>query len=65
MAGTYGLNAKNMPVSAAAGKPMLDELARPDTYLGRPSAPHAGCRCNRGPANDLSIRFNILPWRTG
>ena len=65
MAGTYGLNAKNLPLSLAAGRPMLDELAPPgssvrlDRVLRVPTSD-----ARRRPASGRCTRCSTWRWPT-
>jgi Fe-S oxidoreductase len=68
MAGTFGMKAKNFAASMAAGKPMLDELARPRVLFG--STECGGCRMQMEqgsrkralhPVQYLALAYGLLP----
>jgi Fe-S oxidoreductase/FAD/FMN-containing dehydrogenase len=68
MAGTYGLNAKNLPTSLAAGRPMLDEFARPKHLYG--SSECSACRLQMQgatgkrvlhPVQYLALAYGLMP----
>jgi Fe-S oxidoreductase len=68
MAGTYGLNAKNLPTSLAAGRPMLDELSLPK--YGHGSSECSACRLQMQegtrkrvlhPVQYLALAYGLMP----
>jgi FAD/FMN-containing dehydrogenase/Fe-S oxidoreductase len=68
MAGTYGLNAKNYSVSMAAGRPMLEEFARPRHLFG--SSECSACRMQMQesagkralhPVQYLAMAYGLMP----
>src|SRR5205085_7429301 len=68
MAGTYGLQADAYAVSREAGRPMLDELARPGVLFG--STECSACRMQMEdgsgkrtlhPAQYLALAYGLLP----
>lgn len=68
MAGPYGLKAKNMATSLAAGKPMLDELARPMHMYGSSECSSCRLQMREGsgkramhPVQYLALAYNLMP----
>ena len=68
MAGTYGLNAKNLPLSLAAGRPMLDEFARPDHQYGSSECSACRLQMQEGtgkralhPVQYLALAYGLTP----
>jgi Fe-S oxidoreductase len=68
MAGTFGLNAKNLPTSFAAGKPMLDELARPRHLYGSSECSACRMQMQEGtgkraahPVQYLALAYGLMP----
>jgi FAD/FMN-containing dehydrogenase/Fe-S oxidoreductase len=68
MAGTFGLGADNYAASLAAGRPMLDELARPQVRYG--STECSACRMQMEdgtgkrtlhPVQYLALAYGLLP----
>jgi FAD/FMN-containing dehydrogenase/Fe-S oxidoreductase len=67
MAGTFGLNAKNLPVSLAAGRRMLDEFGRPEHQHG--SSECSACRLQMQttgkralhPVQYLALAYGLTP----
>ncbi|HEX3146974.1 MAG TPA: FAD-linked oxidase C-terminal domain-containing protein [Gemmataceae bacterium] len=68
MAGTYGLNARNLPISLAAGQPMLDELAKARHQHG--SSECSACRLQMQfgtgkralhPVQFLALAYGLMP----
>jgi Fe-S oxidoreductase len=68
MAGTYGLRAAHHATSLAAGRPMLEELARPRNLLG--STECSACRLQMEdaagkrtlhPVQYLAMAYGYLP----
>lgn len=68
MAGTFGLRANNYTLSLTAGKPMLEELARPRVLFG--STECSACRLQMEdgsgkrtlhPAQYLALAYGLLP----
>jgi Fe-S oxidoreductase len=68
MAGTFGLNAKNLPLSLAAGRPMLDEFGRPKHHYG--SSECSTCRLQMQqatgkralhPVQYLALAYGLMP----
>ena len=68
MAGTFGLNAKNLPLSLAAGRPMLDELARPEHKYGSSECSACRLQMQEGtgkralhPVQYLAMAYGLIP----
>ncbi len=68
MAGPYGLNAQNLPTSLAAGKPMLDELARPRHLYGSTECSSCRLQMQEGtgkrtlhPVQYLALAYGLMP----
>jgi FAD/FMN-containing dehydrogenase/Fe-S oxidoreductase len=68
MAGTFGLNATNYPVSLEAGRPMLDELRRPGVLFGSTECSTCRLQMEDGsrkrtlhPAQYLALAYGLLP----
>jgi Fe-S oxidoreductase len=68
MAGTYGLNAHNLPTSLAAGRPMLDEFARPRHLYGSSECSACRLQMQQGtgkralhPVQYLALAYGLLP----
>ena len=68
MAGPYGLNARNLPTSLAAGKPMLDELARPRHRYGSSECSACRLQMQQGtgkralhPVQYLALAYGLMP----
>lgn len=68
MAGTFGLGAKNLPVSLAAGKPMLDEFARPRHQYGSSECSACRLQMQEGtgkraahPVQYLALAYGLMP----
>jgi Fe-S oxidoreductase len=68
MAGTFGLNAKNLPTSFAAGKPMLDELARARHLYGSSECSACRMQMQEGtgkraahPVQYLALAYGLMP----
>jgi FAD/FMN-containing dehydrogenase/Fe-S oxidoreductase len=68
MAGPYGLNASNLPVSLAAGRPMLDELARPKHLYGSSECSACRLQMQQGtgkralhPVQYLALAYGLMP----
>jgi Fe-S oxidoreductase len=68
MAGTYGLNARNLPTSLAAGRPMLDELARPRHLYGSSECSACRLQMQQGtgkralhPVQYLALAYGLMP----
>lgn len=68
MAGTFGLSAKNLPLSLAAGRPMLDELARPEHAYGSSECSACRLQMQEGtgkralhPVQFLAMAYGLIP----
>jgi FAD/FMN-containing dehydrogenase/Fe-S oxidoreductase len=68
MAGTFGLKAENYEVSLTAGRPMLDELARPGLLFGSTECSTCRMQMEDGagkrtlhPAQYLALAYGLLP----
>jgi Fe-S oxidoreductase len=68
MAGTYGLRAENYPTSLEAGRPMLEELLRPEVQFGstecsacRLQMEHGARKRTLHPAQYLALAYGLLP----
>ena len=68
MAGPYGLNAQNLPTSLAAGKPMLDEFARPRHLYGSTECSSCRLQMQEGtgkrtlhPVQYLALAYGLMP----
>jgi Fe-S oxidoreductase len=68
MAGTFGLNAQNFPVSMAAGRPMLEEFARPDHQYGSSECSACRMQMQQGagkralhPILYLALAYGLMP----
>jgi Fe-S oxidoreductase len=68
MAGTFGLKAANYRVSLEAGRPMLDELARPGVLFGSTECSTCRLQMEDGagkrtlhPAQYLALSYGLLP----
>jgi Fe-S oxidoreductase len=68
MAGTYGLRAENHATSLEAGRPMLEELARPRVLFGvtecstcRLQMEDGGGKRTLHPAQYLALAYGLLP----
>ena len=68
MAGTFGLNAKNYPVSLAAGRPMLEEFARPMHLFGSSECSACRLQMQEGagkralhPVQYLAMAYGLMP----
>jgi FAD/FMN-containing dehydrogenase/Fe-S oxidoreductase len=68
MAGTFGLKADNYDVSMRAGRPMLQELARPDIDLGsaecsscRMQMEHGARRRSVHPVELMALAYGLMP----
>lgn len=68
MAGVYGLNAKNLPTSLAAGRPMLDELSRPRYHHGSSECSACRLQMQEGtgkralhPVQYLALAYGLMP----
>ena len=68
MAGTYGLNARNLPTSLAAGRPMLDEFARPRHHYGSSECSACRLQMQQGtgkrslhPVQYLALAYGLMP----
>jgi FAD/FMN-containing dehydrogenase/Fe-S oxidoreductase len=68
MAGTFGLNAANYLISLEAGRPMLDELARPRVLFGSTECSTCRLQMEDGsrkrtlhPAQYLALAYGLLP----
>jgi Fe-S oxidoreductase len=68
MAGTFGLKAKNYQVSLEAGRPMLDELNRPQVLVGSTECSTCRLQMEDGsrkrtlhPAQYLALAYGVLP----
>jgi Fe-S oxidoreductase len=68
MAGTFGLKARNYEVSLAAGRPMLERLARPATLFGSTECSTCRLQMEDGtgkrtlhPAQYLALAYGLTP----
>jgi Fe-S oxidoreductase len=68
MAGTFGLKAKNFAASLAAGRPMLEELARPRVLFGstecgtcRMQMEHGSGKRTLHPVQYLALAYGLMP----
>jgi Fe-S oxidoreductase len=68
MAGTFGLNAQNYPVSLEAGRPMLDELAQPRHTYGSSECSACRLQMQQGtgkraihPVQYLALAYGLMP----
>jgi FAD/FMN-containing dehydrogenase/Fe-S oxidoreductase len=68
MAGTFGLKAVNYDLSLEAGRPMLDELRRPDTLFGSTECSTCRMQMEDGarkrtlhPAQYLALAYGLMP----
>src|SRR5205807_4618591 len=68
MAGTFGLKAENYDVSLAAGRPMLQELARPRVLFGstecstcRLQMEDGGRKRTLHPVQYLALAYGLMP----
>jgi Fe-S oxidoreductase len=68
MAGTYGLRAKKFQASLAAGRPMLDELNRPQVLFGSTECGACRMQMEQGsgkrtlhPVQYLALAYGLLP----
>ncbi len=68
MAGTFGLKAENYALSAAAGRPMLEELARPEVRYGstecstcRLQMEDLGGKRTLHPVQYLALAYGLMP----
>jgi Fe-S oxidoreductase len=68
MAGTWGLAADNFDASLAAGRPMLDELARPGVQFGSTECSACRMQMQQGtgkrtlhPVQYLALAYGLLP----
>ena len=68
MAGTYGLNVRNMATSLAAGRPMLDELARPEHQYGSSECSACRLQMQQGtgkralhPVQYMALAYGLMP----
>jgi Fe-S oxidoreductase len=68
MAGTFGLKAENYAASLEAGRPMLDELARPDIRFGstecstcRLQMEDGGGKRTLHPIQYLALAYGLMP----
>ncbi|HMC67135.1 MAG TPA: FAD-linked oxidase C-terminal domain-containing protein [Gemmataceae bacterium] len=68
MAGTFGFKAKNYAVSLEAGRPMLDELRRPDVRFGSTECSSCRLQMEEGsrkrtlhPAQYLGLAYGLMP----
>jgi Fe-S oxidoreductase len=68
MAGTFGLSAENYPVSLEAGRPMLEELARPQHHYGSTECSTCRLQMEEGtgkrtlhPAQYLALAYGLVP----
>jgi len=72
MAGTFGLKAENYELSLAAGRPMLDELNRPQVVLGSTECSTCRLQMEDGsgkrtlhPAQYLALAYGLMPQVSG
>jgi FAD/FMN-containing dehydrogenase/Fe-S oxidoreductase len=68
MAGTFGFHAKNYEVSLDAGRPMLDELRRPESVFGSTECSTCRLQMEEGtgkrtlhPAQYLALAYGLMP----
>lgn len=68
MAGTFGLKAENYETSLAAGRPMLEELARPRVLFGSTECSPCRLQMEEGsgkrtlhPAQYLALAYGLMP----
>jgi FAD/FMN-containing dehydrogenase/Fe-S oxidoreductase len=68
MAGTYGLNARNLPTSLAAGRLMIDEFARPKHLYGSSECSACRLQMQEGtgkralhPVQFLALAYGLMP----
>ena len=68
MAGTFGLKAANYALSLAAGRPMLEELARPRVLFGSTECSTCRMQMEDGagkrtlhPAQYLALAYGLMP----
>jgi FAD/FMN-containing dehydrogenase/Fe-S oxidoreductase len=68
MAGTFGLKARNYAVSLEAGRPMLEQLARPATLFGATECSTCRLQMEDGtgkrtlhPAQYLALAYGLMP----
>jgi FAD/FMN-containing dehydrogenase/Fe-S oxidoreductase len=68
MAGTYGLNVRNLPTSLNAGRPMLDEFARPKHLYGSSECSACRLQMQEGtgkralhPVQYLALAYGLMP----
>ena len=68
MAGTFGLKAENYEVSLQAGRPMLEELARPRVLFGstecstcRLQMEHGSRKRTLHPVQYLALAYGLMP----
>jgi FAD/FMN-containing dehydrogenase/Fe-S oxidoreductase len=68
MAGTFGLKARNYELSLEAGRPMLDELRRPDSLAGSTECSTCRMQMEEGsgkrtlhPAQYLALAYGLMP----
>jgi Fe-S oxidoreductase len=68
MAGPYGLKARNVATSLAAGKPMLDELGRALHMYGSSECSSCRLQMREGtgkramhPIQYLALAYNLMP----
>jgi len=68
MAGTFGLKARNYAVSLEAGRPMLEQLARPATLFGATECSTCRMQMEDGtgkrtlhPAQYLALAYGLMP----
>jgi Fe-S oxidoreductase len=68
MAGTFGLNAKNLPISLQAGRPMLEEFSRPHHSHGSSECSACRLQMQEGtgkralhPVQYLALAYGLTP----
>ena len=68
MAGTFGLRAKKFKASLEAGRPMLEELARPRVLFGSTECGSCRMQMEQGsgkrtlhPVQYLALAYGLLP----
>src|SRR5207237_6288984 len=68
MAGTYGLNVKNLSTSLEAGRPMLEELSRPEHVYGSSECSACRMQMQEGsgkralhPVQYLALAYGLMP----
>jgi FAD/FMN-containing dehydrogenase/Fe-S oxidoreductase len=68
MAGTFGMNARNFPVSLEAGRPMLTEFARPKNLYGSSECSACRLQMQEGtgkralhPVEYLALAYGLMP----